>query len=101
MIWKLLHQKATIEMLGFIPSFLDENDPRPAKEQFNSNYISGWHSLPGFTLDLTVLTLKYPGDPPTKAIAETDLRQERIILFQYAWVAIIQKDGSYLISRMD
>lgn len=101
MRWKLLHPKATPDMLGLIPAFLDENDPRPAWMQFNANYISGWHPIPRFTFNPETVTLKYPGDPPTQAIAETTLRNERIILFQHAWVMILQQDGTYEVCRMD
>jgi hypothetical protein len=38
------------EMLGFIPSFLSEDDSRPAREQFAANYIAGWQPMPGFTM---------------------------------------------------
>jgi hypothetical protein len=32
---------ATLEQMGFIPSFLDETNPRPASEQINERYIYG------------------------------------------------------------
>lgn len=101
MIWIMLHPRATPEMLGFLPGFLSEDDPRPAKEQFNERYISGWHSFPGFTFDKEKLQLNYPGDPPMVAIASTMLRNEEIILFQHAWVLILQDDGTWDVSRMD
>ena len=31
----------------------------------------------------------------------TMLRKEAIMLFEYAWVMILQPDGSYEIARMD
>lgn len=100
MTWTLKHPQATFEMLGFIPSFLDDNDPRPAKEQFNANYVGGWNPFPGFTMQPDG-TLSYPSDPPTRLLAETKLRDEIIRFYEYAWVAIIQPDGSFEISRMD
>jgi hypothetical protein len=53
------------EDLGFLPMFLDPNDPRPAKEQLHENYQhgGGWHSMPGFSIG-DDLELCYPGDPP-------------------------------------
>ena len=42
-----------------------------------------------------------PGDPPFRALAYAQLRGERIIMFQSAFVAIVQPDGSYEVSRMD
>jgi len=102
MHWIQKHPKATIEMLGFIPEFLDENDPRPAKEQLDSNYGhgGGWRSQPGFTM-LPNGDLKYPGDPPFAMLAETQLRDEVIRVYNYAWVAIVQPDGTFEVCRMD
>lgn len=92
----------TMEMLGFIPDFLSEADPRSAREQFNANYshAGGWKPFKGFTM-LKNGNLKYPGDEPTRLLAETRLRDETIRFYQHAWVAVIQTDGSYEICRMD
>ncbi len=100
MIWISKHPQFTFEMLGFIPSFLSEKDPRPAAEQFNEHYISGWRPFAGFTM-LPNGDLSYPEDPPTRLLAETKLRDETIRFYDCAWVAIIQPDGSYEICRMD
>ena len=79
---------------------LSEDDPRPAAEQFQTNYpFGGWHPFEGFKLSGT--TLKYPGDPPLMPIAETALRDERIFLYQSAWVMILQPDGTFSVSRLD
>lgn len=99
-VWKLLHPNATPDMLGFIPGFLSDTDPRPAREQFQSNYVGGWQPFPGFTMRPNG-DLSYPGDPPTKLLAEAKLRDETIRFYQHAWVAVIQPDGSFEISRMD
>lgn len=102
MQWIQLHPKATPEMLGYIPLFLDEDDPRPAREQLDSNYGHGGGFRPqaGFEMmpngDLT-----YPGDPPFAPLAETKLRDEIIRVYNYAYVAIIQPDGSFVVCRMD
>src|SRR5215203_2126458 len=101
MKWFLKHPKATPEMLGYIPEFLDEDDPRPAREQFDTNYEHGGGFTPmqGFTM--TENALHYPGDPPFELLAETRLRDEVIRVFNYAWVAVIQPDGSFIVARMD
>jgi hypothetical protein len=101
--WVTCHPGATFDMLGFLPEMLYQTDPRPAWKQFNEHYRhgGGWNPFKGHTLNLDRLTLKYPGDPPMRALAETQLRDERIIVFECAWVVIIQKDGSYEIARMD
>jgi hypothetical protein len=100
MNWILLHPQATLEMLGFLPSFLDEEDPRSAREQFNTNYISGWNPTPGFKMQANG-DLSYSKDLPTKLLMEARFRDETIRFYQHAWVAVIQPDGSYEISRMD
>lgn len=102
MIWKFMHPQATLEMLGHIPSFLNENDPRPAVEQLDQNYRhgGGWSSFLGFTM-LPDGNLQYSNDPPVRALAETTLRNEIVRFYDHSWVAIIQQDGTYDISRMD
>jgi hypothetical protein len=102
MRWYLLHPEMRAEMLGFIPSFLDEADPRPAKEQFNERYVSGggWSPFSGFRLGHNN-ALSYPGDPPLVALAETKLRNELIVFYRHAWVAIIQPDRTFEACRMD
>lgn len=98
--WTLMHKGMTAEHLGLIPSFLDRDDPRPAKEQFNENYIAGWRPFKGFTKGDNH-ELQYPGDNPLKPVAVTHLRDEVIILYPYSWVAIFQPDGSFEACRMD
>ena len=102
MIWKMIHPKARPEMLGYLPQFLSERDPRPAREQFDTAYQhgGGWTPFHGFTL-LPDGSLKYPDDPPMVVIAETKLRDETIRFHECSWVSIIQPDGTYEICRMD
>lgn len=101
MIWVMRHPQATVEMLGFIPEFLSENDPRPAREQFAANYVSGWSPFKGFKVAADGSSLRYPDDPPQLLIAETRLRDEVIRFYDGSWVGVFQPDGSYEISRMD
>jgi hypothetical protein len=101
MIWAILQPGIRPDILGFIPSFLNDADPRPAAEQFNANYkFGGWRPFDGFTL-LSGDILKYPGDPPIRPLAMTILRDEEIFFYEHAWVMIKQKDGSWQVSRMD
>jgi hypothetical protein len=99
MLWLTLHPSVTHESLGFIPGFLNENDPRPAREQFGRNYIGGWRPMQKFTLEDDRLC--YPGDPPLLPLAETRLREEVIRLYEHEWVVIVQPGGSFEVSRMD
>lgn len=98
--WIFKHPRATFEHLGYIPSFLSLSDPRPAKEQIHSAYISGWHSFPGFEMAPNGDML-YPGDPPTKLLAEAKFRDETLRFYEHAWLAIVQPDGSFEVSRLD
>ena len=98
--WIMKHPQATLDMLGFIPLFLDTEDERPAKVQLRENYGYGWAPLPDFKM-LPDGNLSYPGDPPVRLLAETKLRDETIRFYDCAWVAVIQPDGSFEASRMD
>jgi hypothetical protein len=102
MNWIMKHPHANMEMLGLIPEFLDERDPRPAREQIDQNYRhgGGWQPFPGFTM-LPDGDLSYPGDPPTRLIAETHLRDETIRFYDCSWLAIVQPDGTFEVSRVD
>jgi hypothetical protein len=100
MIWLLVHG-ASADMLGLVPSFFSEDDPRPAREQIAARYISGWHPLPGFTVSDADGSLLYPGDPPVPVLAATQLRDEHIRFYAYSWLAIIQPDGALEVGRVD
>lgn len=91
-----------MEALGYLPSFLDLDDPRPAREQLHSAYGhgGGWRPFKGFTMQGDG-NISYLGDPPIKLLAETTLGQELVRFYEHSWVGIIQPDGIYEISRMD
>ena len=86
---------------GYIPSFLNSDDPRPAREQFGEGYIAGWRPFKGFDMHPKTHELRYPDDPTMKPIDKMKFRDELIILYPYSWVAIVQKDGTFEVSRMD
>lgn len=103
MIWVSRHPGFTsLEMLGAIPSFLSEDDPRDAKTQINEAYgfAGGWRPLPDWEMSVDG-AIKYPGDPWLPVLCETRLRDEIIFYYQFSWVAIVQPDGSYEIARLD
>lgn len=99
--WIMLNSRP--DDLGLIPSFFLDSDPRPAREQLNERYAhgGGWHPMTGFTLDSNKLTLNYPEDPPLRMLAMANLHHEKIMLFEYSWMVIQQKDGSYEVGRVD
>lgn len=102
MIWRLLNG-ATMEHLGFLPSFLSEDDPRPAREQIHDNYRhgGGWRPFKGFKFDPGNLSITYPDDPPQYPLATVKLREEFLIFYPHAWLLIMQPSGKYEISRVD
>jgi len=101
---KYYRQPALEYAVGLIPTFLSESDPRPAREQFNTAYAhgGGWRPFKGFRIiDRAFPSIQYPGDSALPPVARAQLRDEEIFIFPYAWVMILQPDGSYEISRMD
>jgi hypothetical protein len=103
MTWIGLHPDFTPDDLGFLPGFLSIDDPRPAKEQIDANYRhgGGWNAQPGFTLHEDG-SLHYPGDPPLKPLAMTQLREELIMFYPHDYVAIVQLVGrSFEAARID
>jgi hypothetical protein len=94
----------TIDIVGYTPEFLSEDSEDDAVKQLDEHYShgGGWRDFEGFTfVDGDEPKLTYPGDPPTNAIAHWKLRDERIILFEHAWVAVVQPDGKFRVARMD
>jgi len=101
--FKLLHPRMTEEALGFIPEMLSELNPCSAKEQLDNGYRhgGGWNPFKRFKFDPATKSLKYPGDPAMKPLAVARLRDEEIYFYESAWVAIVQTNGDYEVSRMD
>lgn len=102
MIWVTRDQHLQPVDLGFLPSFLSDDDPRPAREQLDANYVHrspNWRTEPA-RIDKDGI-LYYPGDPPLPWIAMTMLRDEMILLYPADFVAIVAPDGSFVFQRMD
>jgi hypothetical protein len=102
LIWVAKHPAANEGHLGLIPTFVSDEDPRPAREQFDQNYgfAGGWQPFAGFKM-LGNGNMKYPDDPPTRLLFEAKLREETIRVYESAWVAIIQPNGEFEVCRMD
>ena len=99
---RFLHPRATWDHVGSIPDMLSEHNPKSAKEQLHNGYPQGggWIPFEGFELRADN-SIKYPGDPPHKPIAELHLRNELILVYEHSWVAVIQPNRSFEICRMD
>jgi hypothetical protein len=96
---KLSHEKV-LYLLGDVPAWLDENDPRGAQAQINEKYVfGGWRPLAA-TLGLGN-ALCYPGDPPQLPFAEIVFRNERIFAYPSEFWGIKSADGSVTFARLD
>ena len=103
---------SNLEAAGRLPLIFYDADPKRAKEQIISRYAhgGGWHPFEGFTLHsekcLGGALLTYPDDPDTREISRTTLHEgkkneELLILFEHSWIAVVQSNGEYKITRMD
>jgi hypothetical protein len=102
------HPAATLEHMGYFPSFLDDRDPRPAREQIDERYGpgGGWMPAPWDSVGTNYImhdgdVIEYPGDEPMQPICELRMRNERIIMYNHSIFAIIQPDGSFEVARCD
>lgn len=84
----------------YLPMFLNEANSKPAAEQIADAYVSGWNPFQGFRM-LPGNKLKYPNDPALEPLATTKLRDETVFLYSGDWLAIVQPDGSFEVSRVD
>jgi hypothetical protein len=102
MLWEPKHPRARPEWLGFLPSFFSESNPEPAAKQVDRNYShgGGWQPFNGFKMN-EAGELVYPGDPPMRLLYEARLRDEVLRFYDGQWLAIMQPDGSFEVSRVD
>lgn len=108
--WHLANPRSEA-LLGYIPQFLHIYDPRPAAKQFDESYAhgGGWRPMEGWDLigaskELSApfnLRSQYRNDPPYSPVAWALMRDELILVFPNAWVAIVQSDWTFEVSRMD
>ena len=108
LIWVPTHPGVTFDHLGYIPTFLDADNPKPAATQIDANYGhgGGWRPFNGFKLEEDG-ALKYPGDPPTRLLYKTmlpasdDRPIEYIFFYQHSWLRVAHDDGWWEVSRLD
>ena len=104
-VWQILHPACTIDDLGWLPLMVLSSDPRPIREQFNERYAhgGGWSpmDLTNWEFNRDTYRLTYAGDPPMNPIAITQIRDETLLLYPYAFVLILQPTFDYEISRVD
>lgn len=91
------------KLWGYIPSYLDVHDERPAAAQLAARYIGGWKPRDWFHLEQMpsgYYALKGK-DVPVAEIARMWFGSETLVLFEQFWCAIIQPDGSYEVACVD
>ncbi len=101
---KTKHCKVPVEhVAGNIVYFADEGNEMPLNEQFDKNYGfgGGWRPFEGFVFDPVEKTITYPEDPKYYPMAIAKFRDQEIIMYEHAWVLILNADGSFEVSRMD
>jgi hypothetical protein len=97
------------EQVGVIPLWLNPLNPKSAKEQIDDAYQhgGGWDNFNADGTDhskfelLDNNNLHYKGDPALQPRAKMQLRDETIYVYDHAWVAIVQLDRSFEVSRID
>lgn len=87
---------------GYIPNFLDIDNPAPLWEQVDKCYVGGWRDFDGFTVEFEdhVFSLHYPGDPPLYELGRIVRDDEVMVIFDYAWV-MWQRGDETKIARID
>lgn len=101
--WEMLDRRFEPEMLGFIPGWLNDEDPRSLVEQMDAGYGYGGfkaHPITGFKA-VREKCLKYPGDPLLRPLAQTELHGETLCFYDSAICAVWREDGSFVASRFD
>ena len=90
------------DVLGLVPYWLDESDPRSAEEQLNAHYAhgGGWSPLEGWKLSASN-SISYPGDSVLQPWAIATFREDTICAYESAWFAIIHPDRTFSVARMD
>lgn len=108
------------KVAGYLPEFLDNNNPEDAVTQLDKAYAhgGGWHDFKGFVLATNgrhsgvrpnaKATLVYPGDRDMRELARAVLHpgaenEEQVVLFECEWVAVYptRDPGKFRIARMD
>lgn len=98
------HYSDVYDVVGDIKYFAsEENTEESLVEQFDRMYShgGGWNPLDGFELNKDTGAIKYPGDPEMPPLATAKFRNQTVNVYQYAFVAIIEEDGSFEVARMD
>lgn len=104
-MWKKHNKQAYAEMLGYIPQIITELDDRPVREQVAERYAHGGGFSPfgqgSWRLNKDTKAISYPGDPEYQPLFSTQIRDETVVVYDHAIVAVIQSSGEFDVIRMD
>lgn len=95
------------ERAGLLPLIINPHDTRSVKEQIEVNYAhgGGYFAMHGFKLHdhkkVGQAFMTYPGDPKFHEVARCRVGDELVILFDCAFVAIVDSKGRFTVTRMD
>jgi len=101
---KYLREDIPIEVIvGDIKFFASEENEESLNNQINKMYSfgGGWQPFEGFTMNRETKSLKYPEDPELFPLAVAKFRNQEIYIYNYAWVSIVEEDGSFEVARID
>lgn len=103
----IVHPRATQYHLGYVPMFFNNMDPRSAADQLHKNYANGGgvNPRPKFSINAKG-QLVWNHDELFERIAEATLHpghdlEEKLIFFTSSYLAIIQKNGDMVVTRVD
>ena len=90
-------------IVGILPSFVNEGNPMSVTKQINDRYShgGGWRPLEGFVMDKNDRSIQYPEDPKLMPLAVGVIKGCEVIVYDHGWVAVVNEDGSYEVSRID
>jgi hypothetical protein len=102
--WIAVDKHFEPQWLGFLPDILLEEDERPVKEQLEDRYAhgGGWRPIPGLKLNRMTMVMRFPGDPPYKPAAFTQIGKETVVYYPMcSLLLILQANGDYEVTRVD
>ena len=93
---------STLIEAGYLPTLIQEDDPRSAFAQLKDRYNPHIQPMRGFKVHHPQggAWLTYPGDPIIHEVSRARLRDEVLILFEHSWLLILTP-GTETIVRVD
>ena len=100
---EFLAKHASVEDWGLLLGFLDEENPASVVEQFADGYGFGKLYEMGGKINSNSKQYEsaYKEDEPLDPLSILFFRDEQVVLYPYAIVAIVKPDTPTFITRMD